>query len=266
MGRGIAILLAEKGINVVVVEKTAAEIKEIQSLMEKGISDYCKSDKVKHESILNNISISDNYEKIRMADIIIEAVCEDFALKMEVYGRVENLCATNTIIATNTSSLDIEKLSMGLKNKTRFLGIHFINPVLSMKLIEVSRTSQTEDKYVDNIINLGERLGRKIILINGVPGYVVNRLLFAMINEAFILLESNVASARDIDYCMRYGANHLMGPLALADLIGLDVCLDILGNLYGVKSETKYQSSKLLQKYVGEGKLGKKSGEGIYKY
>jgi 3-hydroxybutyryl-CoA dehydrogenase len=266
MGRGIAILLAENGINVGLIEKTVSESEKALRLIQKEILGYCKADIAKQSRILKNISFMDNYEEIGRMDIIIEAVFEDFGLKLDVLGKIDRFSKENAIIASNTSSLNIEKLSDGLKNKARFLGVHFINPVLSMKLIEVARTSQTADEYIVKVLNLAERLGRKAIKIRNVPGYVVNRLLFAMINESFILLENNIATAKDIDLCMRYGANHLMGPLALADLIGLDVCFNILSNLYESKKEDKYLPSISLRRYVEEGKLGKKSGEGVYKY
>jgi 3-hydroxybutyryl-CoA dehydrogenase len=200
------------------------------------------------------------------ADLIIEAATEDMEAKKALFAELDQLCKPGTIIATNTSSLSITEIAAATSRPDKVIGMHFFNPVPMMKLVEIIKGLATSDETRDTILELTKSLGKTPVEVNEAPGFVVNRILIPMINEGIGILADGVASAEDIDQAMMLGANHPMGPLALGDLVGLDVCLAIMETLHSEFGEDKYRPHPLLKKMVRAGKLGRKTGEGFYKY
>jgi 3-hydroxybutyryl-CoA dehydrogenase len=185
-------------------------------------------------------------------------------IKKALFKELDDIVKEGAIFASNTSSLSITEIGYGLKHD--FIGMHFFNPVPAMKLVEVIRGANTKQETFDTIYKLSQELGKDPVEVEEAPGFVVNKILIPMINEAFVVLQEGVANAEDIDKAMQLGCNHPMGPLHLGDLIGLDVCLNIMGVLYNESGDSKYRACPLLRKYVRAGKLGRKTGEGVFKY
>ena len=199
-------------------------------------------------------------------ELIVEAVKEDKSIKVNTLEQLVQVALDLKIIATNTSTLSITELGSATGRQAQFLGLHFFNPPMTMKLVEIIKGELTSDETLQAAVRVIELLGKHPVVLPETPGFVVNRLLFPMINEAVFLLSEGVADAKTIDNCMRMGANHPMGPLELADLIGLDICLSILETLVEETGDGKYRPAPLLKKYVRAGKMGKKSGSGFYNY
>ena len=197
---------------------------------------------------------------------IYENVARSFEIKKSIFKEMESICGSDTILATNTSSLSITEIAAVLKNQERFLGIHFFNPAPLMKLVEVVKGINTKKEYVDKITDIVKNLDKEYVTVNESCGFIVNRLLIPMINEAIAILAESTSSAEDIDKAMKYGANHPIGPLSLADMIGNDIVLAIMNNLYEEFNDTKYRPNPLLKKMVRAGLLGRKTGEGFFKY
>ncbi|MBS5375766.1 MAG: 3-hydroxybutyryl-CoA dehydrogenase [Bilophila wadsworthia] len=200
------------------------------------------------------------------ADVVIEAAVEDLDVKRSIFSKLSGIVSPGCILATNTSSLSVTAVASAVGRPDKVVGLHFFNPVPRMALIEIIRGAATSDETYEAAKALSERLGKTAVTVNEYPGFVVNRILIPMINEAVFMLQEGVASAEDIDTAMKLGANHPMGPLALADLIGLDVCLAIMELLRDEMGEGKYRPAPLLRKMVRAGKLGRKSGEGFFRY
>ena len=200
------------------------------------------------------------------ADVAIEAAVEDLGVKRSIFSKLSGIVSPGCIFATNTSSLSVTAVASAVGRPDKVVGLHFFNPVPRMALIEIIRGAATSDETYEAAKALSERLGKTGVTVNEYPGFVVNRILIPMINEAVFMLQEGVASAEDIDTAMKLGANHPMGPLALADLIGLDVCLAIMELLRDEMGEGKYRPAPLLRKMVRAGKLGRKSGEGFFRY
>ena len=218
------------------------------------------------DSVMANISTTTEYADFADADLVIEAASEDMNLKKEVFAELAKICKPETIFATNTSSLSITEIAAITDRPTQFIGMHFFNPAPVMKLVEVIKGQMTSQETSDKIFALATEMGKTPVMVEEAPGFVVNRILVPMINEAVGIYAEGIASVEDIDSAMKLGANHPMGPLALGDLIGLDVCLAIMEVLYNEFADSKYRPHPLLKKMVRAGLLGRKSGQGFYKY
>jgi 3-hydroxybutyryl-CoA dehydrogenase len=268
MGGGIAQVAAQSGYEVVLEDMNEEYVKagfaKIKERLEKRVSEGKLENKEK-ERILSNIRTTASLEDCRAADLIIEAVVEKEDMKKQIFKQLDNLCTDETIFATNTSSIPITRLAQVTKRHERFAGMHFSNPAYIMKLVEVIRGLRTSEETIAVITTVAEKMGKIPVVVNDSPGFVVNRMLMPMINDAIFCLQEGVAPKESIDTIMKLGANHPMGPLELADLVGLDICLAILEVLHAELGE-KYRPCPMLRKMVAGGKLGRKSGEGFYEY
>ncbi|AGF54255.1 3-hydroxybutyryl-CoA dehydrogenase [Clostridium saccharoperbutylacetonicum] len=269
MGAGIVQAFAQNGCEVIVrdikdefVDRGIAGIsKGLEKLVAKG-----KMTEEDREAILSRISGTTDMNLAADCDLVVEAAIENMKIKKEIFAELDGICKPETILASNTSSLSITEVASATKRADKVIGMHFFNPAPIMKLVEVIRGAATSQETFDTVKELSEAIGKTPVEVAEAPGFVVNRILIPMINEATFILQEGVASAEDIDAAMKLGANHPMGPLALGDLVGLDVCLAIMDVLYNETGDSKYRASSLLRKYVRAGWLGRKSGKGFYDY
>jgi len=268
MGGGIAQVAAQNGFEVILVdineEYVTAGFKKIKERLEKRSGEGKLENKEK-ETILSKIKISTDLRYCKDSDLIIEAVIEKEDIKKHIFKELDSICPEETVFATNTSSISITRLAQATKRADRFAGMHFMNPAFIMKLVEVVRGLRTSRTTVDKITALAEKMGKVPVVVNDSPGFISNRVLMPMINDAIYCIQEDIASKESIDTVMKLGANHPMGPLELADFIGLDICLDILDVLHADLGE-KYRPCQLLRKMVAGEKLGRKNGEGFYEY
>ncbi|SAK83702.1 3-hydroxybutyryl-CoA dehydrogenase [Caballeronia calidae] len=269
MGSGIAQTAAVAGLRVVMIDVTDAALGKgraaVKASLERLVSKG-KLDAATQEAALGRIETSTDYARLASADIVIEAATENVELKGRILKQIEAAARPDAIIATNTSSISITALAAQLAEPSRFLGMHFFNPVPMMPLVEIIRGLQTSDETAAAVRALTERFDKSPIGVRNSPGFVVNRILVPMINEAFFVLHEGVASAAEIDEGMKLGANHPIGPLALADLVGLDVCLSVMDVFLKDFGDPKYRACQLLRELVAAGRLGRKSGRGVFDY
>ncbi|MBF5002822.1 3-hydroxybutyryl-CoA dehydrogenase [Diaphorobacter caeni] len=269
MGNGIAQACAVSGINVVMVDISDAAVQKGIATVAGSLDRLIKKEKISEAdkaAALARIKGSTNYDDLKAAQIVIEAATENFDLKVKILKQVDALLAPEVILASNTSSISITKLAAVTSRADRFIGMHFFNPVPMMALVEIIRGLQTSDDTHAAVKTLSERLGKSPITVKNAPGFVVNRILVPMINEAFFVLAEGSATAEDIDAGMKLGCNQPIGPLALADMIGLDVCLAVMDVYLEEFGDSKYRPCPLLKEMVAAGRLGRKTGQGVYKY
>lgn len=269
MGLDIAQVFATNEYNVTVYDMTDDIIARAAARLEKGLKKRVERGKMTQEAadaIINCITFTTSYDDVKNAELVLEAIVENSDVKRTVFKNIDALCPPNTIFATNTSSISITEIASATKRPDRFIGMHFFNPATAMKLVEVIRGMHTSDETYNAVKALSEAIGKQPVEVSEAPGFVVNRILIPMINEAIGLLAENIASAEDIDTAMKLGANHPMGPLALGDLIGLDVVLAIMDTLYNETKDSKYRAHPLLKKMVRAGLLGRKTSRGFYTY
>lgn len=269
MGAGIVQAFAQAGREVVMKSRSQASLDKGLAKISKSLGRLVQKGKMEQQAmddILARITATTDYKDLADADLIIEAAVENMDLKIEVFKMLDEMCKPETVLATNSSSLSITAIAAATGRAERVIGMHFFNPAPVMKLVEVIRGQQTSDEVFDAILALCQEIGKTPVAVNEAPGFVVNRVLIPMINEAVGILADGVASRDDIDAAMKLGANHPMGPLALGDLIGLDVCLAIMEVLHSEYGDDKYRPHPLLRKMVRANLLGRKTGEGFYKY
>ncbi|NCB41503.1 MAG: 3-hydroxybutyryl-CoA dehydrogenase [Clostridia bacterium] len=269
MGAGIIQVLAQNGFEVVLRARRQTSVDKGISTVEKNLDRLIAKEKLTAEEktdIMSRIKGSIDIEIIKDADLVIEAATEDMEAKKALFAELDALCKPETIIATNTSSLSITEIACATNRPDKIIGMHFFNPVPMMKLVEIIQGLATSEETNKTIVELTQTLGKTAVQVKESPGFVVNRILIPMINEAIGILSEGVAKAEDIDEAMKLGANHPMGPLALGDLVGLDVCLAIMETLYSEFGDTKYRPHPLLKKMVRGNKLGRKTGIGFFDY
>lgn len=269
MGSGIAQVMSQANHDVIIKGRNQDKLDKAVSVVDKNLSRLVKKEKISEDDkakVLSRISTSLNMEDLKDCDLIIEAIAENMELKKSIFKELDELCKEETIFATNTSSLSITEIAASTNRPDKVIGMHFFNPVPVMKLIEVIKGIATSEETNNKIIELSKEIGKDPVSVCEAPGFVVNRILIPMINEAVGILAENVATAEDIDKAMQYGANHPIGPLALADLIGNDVCLAIMEVLYNEFADSKYRPHPLLKKMVRANLLGRKTKKGFFDY
>jgi len=270
MGNGIAHLFAQSGFLVNLVDVNAAQLeKAIQTIsknIDRQISKGTITEEQKKNTIANISTVTDVAGGVKEADLIVEAATENIELKLKIFKQLDDTAPANAILATNTSSISITKIASVTKRASHVIGMHFMNPVPVMKLVEIINGYATEQAVTDSIVELSKQLGKVPCVVNDYPGFIANRILMPMINEAIYSLYEGVAGVEEIDTVMKLGMAHPMGPLQLADFIGLDVCYSILNVLHDGFGNPKYAPCPLLTNMVTAGYLGVKSGEGFYKY
>lgn len=269
MGNGIAQACAQAGLSAVLqdIDQAALEraIKTVSSSLDRSVKKGALTDAQKAE-IIGRIKTTVGQADLAGCDLVIEAATENEPIKVKILQAIDALLAPNAVIATNTSSISITRLAAATKRPERFVGMHFFNPVPVMALVEIIRGLRTSDQTVQIVTALAKAMGKTPIGVKNSAGFVVNRILCPMINEAIFTLQDGLASAEEIDAGMKLGCNHPIGPLALCDLIGLDVQLAVMEVLYQSFADSKYRPAPLLKEMVAAGLLGRKSGQGFYKY
>jgi 3-hydroxybutyryl-CoA dehydrogenase len=269
MGSGIAQVAAQAGLQVILNDIRQEFVERGLQTITKNLSRNVEKGKMTEEekqAVLSRITLSTDLADGKDVDFVVEAVTENMAIKTDIFKKLDEICPSHTVLASNTSSLPITEIAAVTKRPEKVIGMHFMNPVPVMKLVEVIRGLQTSDDVYQLVEDLSKQMGKVPVSVNDFPGFVSNRVLMPMINEAIYCVYEGVATPEAIDEVMKLGMNHPMGPLTLADFIGLDTCLYIMEVLYEGFGDSKYRPCPLLRKYVKAGWLGKKSGRGFYVY
>ena len=271
MGNGIAHTFAQKNYQVNLIDVSEQSLEKALSTISKNLDRMVSKEKISQSDksqTLANIQTSTEINKdvLSGTDLVVEAATENLDIKLQIFENLDSLCPDKTILASNTSSILISTIAGATTRADKVIGMHFMNPVPIMKLVEVIKSKETSSQVVSTIMELSKNLGKVPVEVNDAPGFVANRILMPMINEAIHTLNENISSVEGIDTVMILGMSHPMGPLFLADFIGLDVCLSILNVLYEGFNDVKYKPCSLLEELVKNGKLGVKSGEGFYDY
>jgi 3-hydroxybutyryl-CoA dehydrogenase len=269
MGNGIAQACAVSGLNVVMVDISDAAVQKGLATISSSLDRLIKKEKMteaEKSAALGRIKTSTQYQDFQSTQMVIEAATENYELKLKILKQLDGIVSKDTIIASNTSSISITQMAAEVSQPERFIGMHFFNPVPMMALVEIIRGLQTSDATHALVQDMAKALGKEPITVKNAPGFVVNRILVPMINEAFFVLAEGLATPEDIDAGMKLGCNHPIGPLALADMIGLDTCLAIMEVYFDNFNDSKYRPCPLLREMVAAGYLGRKSGRGVYSY
>ena len=269
MGNGIAQVAAQAGLAVTMIDIDQKAVDRGIQTLAKNLDRLVSKDKLSQadrDATVGRVKGSTSYADLKGADLVVEAATENLELKLKILKQIDEVTSEGTLLATNTSSISITQLAVAVKAPDRFVGLHFFNPVPVMGLVEVIRGLQTSDATHDAAVEFAKAVGKTPISVRNNPGFVVNRILCPMINEAIFALQEGLASAEDIDTGMRLGCNHPIGPLALADLIGLDTMLAVMNVFYDGFNDPKYRPAPLLKEMVAAGRLGRKTGQGFYHY
>ncbi|CAI8437494.1 MAG: putative 3-hydroxybutyryl-CoA dehydrogenase [Polaribacter sejongensis] len=270
MGSGIAQTFAQFNYKVHLIDISEATLEKGMTTIARNLDRFVSKEKIskadKTQALQNISTVTSLVEGVKNADLVVEAATENSVLKTKIFKALDEICAKNTILATNTSSISITQIASATNRPEKVIGMHFMNPVPIMKLVEIIRGYATSNEVMKTIIELSKKINKIPVEVNDYPGFVANRILMPMINESIETLYNNVAGVEEIDTIMKLGMAHPMGPLQLADFIGLDVCLSILNVLYDGFKNPKYAPCPLLINMVMAGKLGVKSGEGFYDY
>jgi len=270
MGNGIAHTFAQNGFKVNLIDVSDAALKKgiatVTKNLDRQVAKEVLTEAQKNDTLLNIALLTDLKEGVSTADLVVEAASEKLAIKLDIFEKLDNFCKPNTILASNTSSISITQIAAATQRAEQVIGMHFMNPVPVMKLVEIISGYSTSKETLATVTKLAEQLGKTPVPVNDYPGFVANRILMPMLNEAIETLYNGVAGVKEIDTVMKLGMAHPMGPLQLADFIGLDVCLSILEVMYDGFKNPKYAPCPLLVNMVRAGKLGVKSGEGFYDY
>ena len=269
MGLDIAQVFAKKGYDVVVRDINDDIIKASEARLNKSLDKLVskgKLDEAGKAAITGKMTFTTDLNLAADADLVVEAAVENLDIKKSIFSELDKICKPETILASNTSSISITAIAAATKRADKFIGMHFFNPATVMKLVEVIRGANTSDETFNTIYALSQEIGKDPVEVAEAPGFVVNKILIPMINEAADLVYTGVATAEDVDKAMQLGANHPMGPLHLGDLVGLDVCLAIMDTIYNETHDSKYRASLLMRKLVRAGHLGRKTGKGFFDY
>jgi len=269
MGSGIAQVISSSNKNVVLVDISDSFLERGINSIEKSLGRLVKKgalDEENSKSILSRIQATTEYESLREVDLVIEAIVENMDIKKETFQKLDDFTRPEVVLATNTSSLPIVEIAVNTNKPEKVVGMHYFNPAPIMKLVEIIKALTTSDETVDLVYEFSKAIGKEPVKTKDIPGFIVNRILVPMLNEAVFALEDGVGSAEDIDKAMKLGTNHPLGPLALIDLIGLDVTLDVMDVFYREFQDSKYRAAPLLRQMVRAGWVGRKSGKGFYDY